>query len=74
MKEENNEAEGVCEKEVKRLRQEVERERMKRHRRVGGGNRSERNSFFWQCELVNKRVQIEGSELVRWREMPGGVE
>lgn len=52
----NNEARGVCEREVKRLRQEVESERMKRHRRVGGGNHSERNSFFWQWEPVNKRV------------------
>lgn len=46
----------MCEREVKRLRQEVESERMKRHRRVGGGNHSERNSFFWQRELVKKRV------------------
>lgn len=52
-----------CVKEVKRLRQEVESERMKRHRRVGGGNHSERRSFFWQWELVSKRVEIEGSEL-----------
>lgn len=48
---------------VKRLMKEVESERMKRHRRVGGGNRSQRRSFFWQREPVNKRVEIEGSEL-----------
>lgn len=48
---------------VKRLKKEVESERMKRHRRVGGGNHSQRRSFFWQWELVNKRVEIEGSEL-----------
>lgn len=56
----------MCEREEKRLRQEVESERMKRHRHVGGGNHSERNSFFWQWELVNKRAEIEGSEPVRW--------
>lgn len=58
----------MCEREVKRLRQEVESERMKRHRHVGGGNHSKRNSLFWQWELVNKRVEIEGSEPVRWRD------
>lgn len=40
---------------MKRLRQEVENERMKRYRCVGGGIHFEREAA-WQWELVNRRV------------------